>query len=462
MNYNDLDKILGMPLEERKKLQQRIGDEMDDEWIKEIDEQNKIRALEMMEKNQKYLKSISDSLTKIVENTKDISDLCPKEIIFLNYIHKKKTNLSNIAGYWLYSENYHINIYNTIQKFLECGLIVRSDMKYDINKATILELKEYAQNHGIIVKGNKENIINTILNYIEYSVLQNKFGKQYFLRTSKGNDIVEKNKYLLLFHNYGSGINISINDAYNFKNKHPELSEKEAAIKLINNQIEFFKHNNIGTERCYFFISEVYRTFNDLKNQLQNLIVVFYINYKNNMNSIDYNNTEFLNEILNIIEKIVLSEKDILDLIEFCRNEISYSSEIFESFKKDILQHIETKSNYIEIDNAINFLSKYYINNRRKSDVSPYFLNSLIMKFISDIKDNYSWEKEKVIVYILVIDLINDNEMSSYQLSLTFKELGDYYYNNNQSEEAIEMYTRGLNINPKLPVKKKIKELSMK
>lgn len=38
------EEILGLPLEERKKLQQQAIDEMGDEWKKELDARNKARA----------------------------------------------------------------------------------------------------------------------------------------------------------------------------------------------------------------------------------------------------------------------------------------------------------------------------------------------------------------------------------------------------------------------------------
>ena len=38
------DSILGMSLEERKQLQQKIIDEMDDDWEKELDAKNRARA----------------------------------------------------------------------------------------------------------------------------------------------------------------------------------------------------------------------------------------------------------------------------------------------------------------------------------------------------------------------------------------------------------------------------------
>ena len=38
------EEILGLPLEERQRLQQEAIDGMDDEWEKELDEQNKAKA----------------------------------------------------------------------------------------------------------------------------------------------------------------------------------------------------------------------------------------------------------------------------------------------------------------------------------------------------------------------------------------------------------------------------------
>lgn len=117
MDNSDLDKLFGMSLEERRKLQKQAIEEIDDNYFNELDEQHKAESLAMMERNADFLNSIAKSLTEESEDNEIIDYLSTVEIVFLYYINKKKTDLSGIAGYWLYSPDYHIDISNTIKNF---------------------------------------------------------------------------------------------------------------------------------------------------------------------------------------------------------------------------------------------------------------------------------------------------------------------------------------------------------
>ena len=101
-------------------------------------------------------------------------------------------------------------------------------------------------------------------------------------------------------------------------------------------------------------------------------------------------------------------------------------------------------------------LEDYY----NKPDISPYIQNSRVTELIEDVnnkkRDVFQVRKE---INRLLDRLIKNENMSSYQLSLTYKELGDMYYNNGMKKEALNAYTVGLSLNGKLAVKKKIAEL---
>lgn len=49
--------------------------------------------------------------------------------------------------------------------------------------------------------------------------------------------------------------------------------------------------------------------------------------------------------------------------------------------------------------------------------------------------------------------------MSHYQLSMTYKQLGELYFEYSNIEKAIVSYETGLLLNPKLAVKKKLNQL---
>lgn len=101
-------------------------------------------------------------------------------------------------------------------------------------------------------------------------------------------------------------------------------------------------------------------------------------------------------------------------------------------------------------------LKEYY----KKTDISPYMLNARIHELISrvDNKMNQWQEIEQEITYLLE-RLKNDDNMSHYQLSMTYKQLGDLYSEYGNVEKAILSYETGLLLNPKLAVKRKLNQL---
>lgn len=101
-------------------------------------------------------------------------------------------------------------------------------------------------------------------------------------------------------------------------------------------------------------------------------------------------------------------------------------------------------------------LKDYYT----KPDISPYMLNVRIHELISRANNEMEqWQEiEQEITYLLE-KLKNNDNMSHYQLSMTYKQLGDLYSKYDDIEKAILSYETGLSLNPKLTVKKKLNQL---
>lgn len=101
-------------------------------------------------------------------------------------------------------------------------------------------------------------------------------------------------------------------------------------------------------------------------------------------------------------------------------------------------------------------LKEYY----RKPDISPYLLNARVQMLIKKVKNKIiQWyEVDQEITYLLE-RLRNDDTMSCYQLSMTYKALGDLYFEYDNAEKAILSYEIGLSLNPKLAVRKKLNQL---
>ena len=74
-----------------------------------------------------------------------------------------------------------------------------------------------------------------------------------------------------------------------------------------------------------------------------------------------------------------------------------------------------------------------------------------ITKALSETWDTSLYQK-----LLRVIDAIG-NDVSSVQRASMYKALGDCYFEHHMTDEAISAYEMGLSLNPKLPVKKKLK-----
>lgn len=99
-------------------------------------------------------------------------------------------------------------------------------------------------------------------------------------------------------------------------------------------------------------------------------------------------------------------------------------------------------------------LRTYY----QKPDISPYVLNGRAQQLISRMQANgLQADIEKEILKLL--EKMKNSDMSIYQLAPTYKMLGDLYLEFNLEEKALAMYETGLSLNPKLAVKKAIKNL---
>lgn len=65
--------------------------------------------------------------------------------------------------------------------------------------------------------------------------------------------------------------------------------------------------------------------------------------------------------------------------------------------------------------------------------------------------------ERQVILLLNKADLYK--EMSTYQMSVARKKFAEYYYSNNLTGSALEQYQLAIGANPKIPIKKRLKEL---
>jgi len=96
----------------------------------------------------------------------------------------------------------------------------------------------------------------------------------------------------------------------------------------------------------------------------------------------------------------------------------------------------------------------------KSTTTSPYQLNTEINNSINSMFNNSQKDIKLLAEINQKLSIICKNEkMSTYQLSLTLKKLGDLYLSFEENEKALSYYKKGLEYNPKLPIKKLIKSL---
>lgn len=90
--------------------------------------------------------------------------------------------------------------------------------------------------------------------------------------------------------------------------------------------------------------------------------------------------------------------------------------------------------------------------------VSPYYWNSCAYIMIDALNNNFNKEIEKEITEKIYAAEHNAN-MSNYQLSLTYRKLGDCYVKHNYKYKALNTYRKALMYNSKIGIKKTIIKL---
>lgn len=93
-----------------------------------------------------------------------------------------------------------------------------------------------------------------------------------------------------------------------------------------------------------------------------------------------------------------------------------------------------------------------------KTSLSPYKLNEDALSLIKKLTESFTSETEEKALVLLNASALHP-KMSQYQLSLSHKELGDCYYKHGYFQSALEQYQTALLYNPRIAVKKRIKEI---
>ena len=119
-------------------------------------------------------------------------NLTPEEMLFLQYLHHKKTSLEDIAGYW--THEYHMDYEYVIPKFFSMGLLQYADLNYTLQKCTIAEMNKLLPKQEATIKRKKGELIQVLLSKKENPALDS-YKKMYYEVTPEGKKYLSGQDY---------------------------------------------------------------------------------------------------------------------------------------------------------------------------------------------------------------------------------------------------------------------------
>lgn len=228
---DSIDETLGVPLEERRRLQQQAIAELekDTEWERELNERNRSQS-EYYSKEHHVLLSLADT-ANLPNSTGEDIELTLPEVFFLKYIDGRSTQIADyIPGYFTYS--YHIDYKKTIDRLARGGYVSYANPEYALAKHKVCELREMLVEKGIKPRGKKQDLVNALLSCMTEEEL-NEVSKQYFSTTEEGKHLIEYYSFADYFRCHEYHFGISVEEAAEYKKNHPSESKYEMALAIL-------------------------------------------------------------------------------------------------------------------------------------------------------------------------------------------------------------------------------------
>lgn len=237
--------------------------------INQIEEVNNLES-NFSEDTLYYDDTVSEEIQQTIENIQD-DKLTSNEVIFLKFMNNKSTKIS-FSSRWEFM--YDLKPIVEIAKLKKQGYLTYSSWYDNVQNATIKELKEILKKEDLKVSGNKQELVERVLGNIDADLLEETFNKGKYILTSKGKEIIEKNKRLFMSDREKAGEEFAeLTDG--------EYSQLQIFHKV--NEYKRLKHNELSFEKGY--------KKNDILWSIYNKQSLEYLNRKNYvMASVVYSN----------------------------------------------------------------------------------------------------------------------------------------------------------------------------
>lgn len=188
-----------------------------------------------------------------IENAyKSESGLYPHEIIVLSYASKYSEQDISFPGFWWY--RYGIgNVKAILNKLFEGGFIKYASVEETVKHQTVPKIKELLKSHRLKLAGNKNVLIERVLQNISEEEIFNSFPNKYYEVTDLGLHELKSNQGLLYIHNNPIN-NIDIWVVNRWVHDNPQISVKEVIDEKLTDELKYA----LGKKDYSTYLNSVY------------------------------------------------------------------------------------------------------------------------------------------------------------------------------------------------------------
>lgn len=350
-------------------------------------------------------------------------DLTPEEIFTLNKIQGRRVDDTTYSN-------------EIINKFCSYGLLCIGTTVQSLECSDMATIRKLLKEKGLKAGGKKVDLVQRILqNYSDTELECAEIPKRFTL-TEAGKQFIDKNDTLLFYLVYFGNTDIlNPEQIISAQCSYPNEDKLDILIRLFKEEISIAK--TIGTKR----------------------VVTSYLGrlYEMKHDDILVRETEVEVERLDKLweeerERDARKQDAILGMSLEERKQLQQKiiDEMDDSWERELDAKNRAKAG-IKVEQE----KEYY----RKPKISPYILNEKAKKLITDIQTGIVKLEEAEQEILELLEKMKASNMSTYQLSITYKMMGDIYFNCNIDDKCLTMYETGISLYPNLPVKKAIKTL---
>lgn len=190
------------------------------------------------------------------------------------HLNVNRTVGNETTNHSYFREN-SINVMDSIKKLIDNNLlIIEQNLENSLPKLKVPELKELLRNSNLKVGGNKQELVNRLLDNEDLLDLNSISLPSIYVATSKGNELIEQTSYILHFHN---DYTISLPRAHKLAVNNLNSTDKIETIYML--EIKYELEINHDNHRLAILFSSLANYYLKNKNDKENARMYFNLSY---------------------------------------------------------------------------------------------------------------------------------------------------------------------------------------